>query len=92
MYVINTKGEITMKYVSPIYEVEVIPSEDIMNDPSMMADKLGITLSGDMATIKQNVKIELTDENGSTENVDQNPENTTASGVSISMNFGSLFN
>ena len=80
-----------MKYVSPIYDVEAISTEDIMNDPSMMADKLGISLSGDMATIKQGVKIELTDENGSTSGVDQDPENTNASGVSISMNFGSLF-
>lgn len=80
-----------MKYVSPIYDVEAISTEDIMNDASMMADKLGIALSGDMATIKQGVKIELTDENGNTSGVDQNPENTTASGVSISMNFGSLF-
>ena len=81
-----------MKYVSPIYEVEAISSEDIMLSANEMADKLGIALSGDKTAIMQGVKIELTDANGSTEGVDQDPENTTASGVSISMNFGSLFN
>lgn len=81
-----------MKYVSPLYTSEAISTEDIM-DASYMADKLGIGLCGDMETIKKGVKIELTDENGSTEGVDQDPiNNTTASGVSISMNFGSLFN
>ena len=81
-----------MKYVSPIYEVEVISSEDIMLSANKMADKLGIALSGDKTAISNGVTIELTDANGSTEGVDQDPENTTASGVSISMNFGSLFN
>lgn len=79
-----------MKYVSPIYDVEIIATEDIM-DVSAMADKMGISLSGDMATIKQNVKIELTDDAGSTGGVSQDPTNTTATGVSISMNFGGLF-
>ena len=81
-----------MKYVSPIYEVEAISSEDIMLSANEMADKLGIALSGDKTAIMQGVKIELTDDKGSTEGVDQDPESTTASGVSISMNFGSLFN
>ena len=81
-----------MKYVSPIYEVEVISSEDIMLSANKMANKLGIELSGDKEAISKGVTIELTDANGSTSGVDQDPENTTASGVSISMNFGSLFN
>ena len=53
---------------------------------------LGIELSGDKTAISKGVTIELTDANGSTEGVDQDPETTTAKGVSISMNFGSLFN
>ena len=81
-----------MKYVSPIYEVEAISSEDIMLSANKMADKLGIELSGDKTAISKGVTIELTDANGSTEGVDQDPETTTAKGVSISMNFGSLFN
>ena len=80
-----------MKYVSPIYEVEAISSEDIMS-VSEIATSLGIALSGDKNAIERGVQIELTDGTGSSEGVSQDPNNTTASGVSISMNFGSLFN
>ena len=79
-----------MKYVSPIYEVEAISSEDIMS-VSQIATALGIALSGDKNAIESGVKIELTDGEGSSDGVSQDPGNTTASGVSISMNFGSLF-
>ncbi|MBQ4108275.1 MAG: hypothetical protein IJC80_02615 [Clostridia bacterium] len=79
-----------MKYVSPIYDVELIATEDIM-DVSAMADRMGISFSGDMATIKQNVTIDLTDDEGSSNGISQDPTNTTATGVSISMNFGGLF-
>lgn len=81
-----------MKYVSPIYEVEAIACEDIMYSANKMANMMGITMSGDKTTITEHVNIAITDENGSTENVDQNPETSTGTGVMISMNFGGLFN
>ena len=80
-----------MKYVSPIYEVETIETEDIMN-ASRIAANLGIGLSGDTNTIHDtNTTITLTDANGNSNNVSQDPENTTATGVSIGINFGTLF-
>lgn len=80
-----------MKYVSPIYDVEIIATEDIMLSANTMANKLGISISGNADSITQNVKIELTDDAGTTGGVSQDPTNTTATGVSISMNFGGLF-
>lgn len=79
-----------MKYVSPIYEIEAIETEDIMS-ASYVANQLGIGLSGDQTTIQSNsTTITLTDANGNKVD-DQNPETTTATGVSIGINFGTLF-
>lgn len=80
-----------MKYVSPIYDVELIATEDIMLSANQMAAAVGIQMSGNKAAITENVKIELTDDAGTTGGVSQDPTNTTATGVSISMNFGGLF-
>ena len=81
-----------MKYVSPIYEVELISCEDIMLSANKMMAALGIDCSGDKTAITENVTIHLTDSNGSTEGVSQDPESTDASGIIFSMNFGGLFN
>lgn len=79
-----------MKYVSPIYEVETIETEDIMN-ASKVAANLGIGLSGDKETIQSNTTtITLTDENGNAVD-NQDPTTSTATGVSIGINFGTLF-
>ncbi len=79
-----------MKYVSPIYEVETIETEDIMN-ASKVAANLGIGLSGDKDTIHSNTTtITLTDENGNAVD-NQDPTTSTATGVSIGINFGTLF-
>ena len=58
---------------------------------SRIAANLGIGLSGDTNTIHDtNTTITLTDANGNKVD-DQNPETTTATGVSIGINFGTLF-
>lgn len=79
-----------MKYVSPIYEVETIETEDIMG-PSMItiAESLGITVSGDKKNdAVTSVTLTTTDDKGNTtEAADQ----ASANGVSIGINFGSLF-
>ncbi len=78
-----------MKYVSPIYDVEVIATEDIMLSANQMANKLGIELSGNKTQISENVTINLTDKDGNS--IGQDTTDPEAAGVSISMNFGGLF-
>ena len=74
-----------MKYVSPIYEVEAIETEDIMT-ASEMANQLNISLSGNQTTIDTGLTITPTDENGTEIESVEN-----AKGVSIGVNFDSLF-
>ncbi len=78
------KEKMEMKYVSPIYEVEAIETEDIMT-ASEMANQLNISLSGNQTTIDNGLKITPTDENGTETTVEN------AKGVSIGVNFDSLF-
>jgi hypothetical protein len=79
-----------MKYVSPVYEAEAIATEDIMQLSAIdMANRLGITMSGDKGKITEGVEINLTNSNG--EIIGQDPTAEGVDGVSISMNFGSLF-
>jgi hypothetical protein len=78
-----------MKYVSPVYEAEAIATEDIMLSANKMANKLGITMSGDKEKITEGVEINLTNSNGDI--IGQDPTAEGVDGVSISMNFGSLF-
>ncbi len=75
-----------MKYVSPIYEVETIETEDIMS-ASYVANQLGIQISGETSSL---TSVTLTDDKGDAVE-DQTPGNQTATGVSIGINFGSLF-
>lgn len=83
-----------MKYVSPIYEVETIETEDIMGASMItIAESLGITVSGDKkndAVTSVTLTTTVKGENGqdvTTETTDK----TQANGVSIGINFGSLF-
>ncbi len=78
-----------MKYVSPVYEAEAIATEDIMVSANKMATMLGITMSGDKEKIMEGVEINLTNSNGDI--IGQDPTAEGVDGVSISMNFGSLF-
>ena len=73
-----------MKYVSPIYEVEAIETEDIMT-ASEMANQLNISLSGNKTTIDEGLVITPTTEDGTETTVEN------AKGVSIGVNFDSLF-
>lgn len=73
-----------MKYVSPIYEVEAIETEDIMS-ASAMANQLHISLSGNQTTIDKGLEITPTDENGDETTVEE------AKGVSIGVDFSKLF-
>ena len=79
-----------MKYVSPIYEVETIETEDIMGASMVtIAKSLGITVSGDKKNdALTSVTLTTTDNNG--EQV-ETTDKTQANGVSIGINFGSLF-
>lgn len=79
-----------MKYVSPIYEVETIETEDIMGASMVtIAESLGITVSGDKKNdALTSVTLTTTDNNG--EQV-ETTDKTQANGVSIGINFGSLF-
>ena len=83
-----------MKYVSPIYEVEAIETEDIMNEsPLALANKYGIGVSGTTVNTKgestvTSVTLTTTDDLGNTtEAADQ----ASANGVSIGIDFGALF-
>lgn len=78
-----------MKYVSPVYKAEAIATEDIMLSANKMATMLGITMSGDKEKITEGVEINLTNSNGDI--IGQDPTAEGVDGVSISMNFGSLF-
>ena len=78
-----------MKYVSPIYEIEAIETEDIMS-ASYVANQLGIGLSGDTTTIQNGMSIQT----GTVNELGQfvpNEDASTATGVSIGINFGTLF-
>ena len=79
-----------MKYVSPIYEEETIETEDIMGASMVtIAESLGITVSGDKKNdALTSVTLTTTDNNG--EQV-ETTDKTQANGVSIGINFGSLF-
>ena len=79
-----------MKYVSPIYEVETIETEDIMGASMVaIAESLGITVSGDKKNdAVTSVTLTTTDDKG--EQV-ETTDKTQANGVSIGINFGSLF-
>lgn len=79
-----------MKYVSPIYEVETIETEDIMGASMVtIAESLGITVSGDKKNdALTSVTLTTTDDKG--EQV-ETTDKTQANGVSIGINFGSLF-
>lgn len=82
-----------MKYISPVYEVETVVAEDIMFSANEMANMVGLKISGsDTQTITENVTIQLTDDNGSTEGISQNPADSEGTGLLISFNFGGLFN
>jgi hypothetical protein len=82
-----------MKYVSPIYEVEAIETEDIMNEsPLALANKYGIGVSGTLTAKNGNstvtsVTLTHTEGNTTTEGVTE----AEANGVSIGINFGALF-
>lgn len=82
-----------MKYVSPIYEVEAIETEDIMSASMVaFAGNLGINISGaDEDTVNDAVtSVTLTDSEGNKWN-EETSGGVPASGVSIGINFGSLF-
>lgn len=81
-----------MKYVSPIYEVETIETEDIMGASMVaIAESLGITVSGDKNTVNDAVtSVTLTDSEGNKWE-EETSGGVAASGVSIGINFGSLF-
>lgn len=79
------KEKMEMKYVSPIYEVEAIETEDIMT-ASEMANELNISLSGNKTTIDTGLTITPTDEEGN-----ELESTKDAKGVSIGVNFDSLF-
>ena len=82
-----------MKYVSPIYEVEAIETEDIMNEsPLALANKYGIGVSGTTVNTKgestvTSVTLTHTEGNTTTEGVTE----AEANGVSIGIDFGALF-
>lgn len=80
-----------MKYVSPIYEVETIETEDIMGASMVsIAQGLGITVTGDKKNeALTSVTLTTTSEDGKTTTEAENAE--SANGVSIGINFGSLF-
>ena len=84
-----------MKYVSPIYEVETVKTEDIIcASPLSIAQQLGVAVSGTTeGTNGQSTvtSVTLTDENGKSDGISQDPTNTTATGVSIGIDFGALF-
>lgn len=77
-----------MKYVSPIYEVEAIETEDIMT-ASEIANNLNISLGGNETTIQTGMKIEITDENGDV--LENQNDYGSAKGVSIGVDFSKLF-
>jgi hypothetical protein len=82
-----------MKYVSPIYEVEAIETEDIMNEsPLALANKYGIIVSGkkkeDAVT---SVTLTYTDTSNPNAQPGEPSEGQVPNGVSIGINFGSLF-
>ncbi|MBO5091017.1 MAG: hypothetical protein J6C61_00860 [Clostridia bacterium] len=79
-----------MKYVSPIYEVETIETEDIMGASMVaIAESLGITVSGENRNDAV-TSVTLTDSEGNKWDEETSGE-AAASGVSIGINFGSLF-
>lgn len=83
-----------MKYVSPIYEVEAIETEDIMNEsPLALANKYGIGVSGTLtdSTGKNPTvtSVTLTHTEGDTTTEVESVED--ANGVSIGIDFGALF-
>ena len=80
-----------MKYVSPIYEIEAIETEDIMS-ASYVAQNLGIGLSGDKTTIQSNTtSITIYDKENNEIKYDDAEAMKNATGVSIGINFGTLF-
>jgi hypothetical protein len=83
-----------MKYVSPIYEVETIETEDIMSEsPLTLANKYGIGVSGTTVNTKGEstvTSVTLTTTNDKGEQV-ETTDKTQATGVSIGINFGALF-
>ena len=79
-----------MKYVSPIYEVETIETEDIMGASAVaIAESLGINVSGDNKDDAV-TSVTLTDSEGNKWD-EETSGGVAASGVSIGINFGSLF-
>lgn len=79
-----------MKYVSPIYEVETIETEDIMGASQItFAENLGIKVDGTNAE-EAVTSVTLTDSEGNKWN-EETSGGVAASGVSIGINFGSLF-
>ena len=79
-----------MKYVSPIYEIEAIETEDIMS-ASYVANQLGIGLSGDTTTIQNGMTIQTGTIDDETGKFVPNADPSNATGVSIGINFGTLF-
>lgn len=82
-----------MKYVSPIYEVETIETEDIMGASMItIAENLGITVSGDKKNeAVTSVTLTYTDPSNPNAQPSEPTEGQVANGVSIGINFGSLF-
>lgn len=82
-----------MKYVSPIYEVETIETEDIMSASMVaFAGSLGINVSGEKKDdAVTSVTLTYTDPENPNAQPGEPSEGQAPNGVSIGINFGSLF-